>query len=98
MSEKLKGYLSPLSKEAETSTWIYFKEWFSSTDAKRIGVMYIILAIFMGIVGLLESFPDGWHTRWGDLLVRHLLVDQVRAPDLDALLLGGASSKHRPVP
>lgn len=55
MSEKLKGYLSPLSKEAETSKWVYLKEWFSSTDAKRIGVLYIILAIIMGIVGLLES-------------------------------------------
>lgn len=52
---KLPGYLSPLSKKAETSLWHYLKEWFCSTDAKRIGIMYVILAFVMGIVGLIES-------------------------------------------
>lgn len=51
----LKGYLAPLSKEAETSLWHYLKEWFCSTDAKRIGVMYIVLAIMGGLIGLIES-------------------------------------------
>lgn len=51
----LKGYLSPLTKKAETSLPHYLKEWFCSTDAKRIGVMYIIFAVMMGFVGLIES-------------------------------------------
>ncbi len=55
MFKNAKGYLAPLSKEAETSLWVYLKEWFCTTDAKRIGVMYIIFAIVMGFVGLLES-------------------------------------------
>ena len=55
MSITSKGYLAPLTKEAETSKWVYLKEWFCTTDAKRIGVMYILFAICMGLVGLAES-------------------------------------------
>ncbi len=55
MSMWSKGYLAPLSEEAKTSRWAYLKEWFYTTDAKRIGVMYIIMAIVMGLVGLAES-------------------------------------------
>ncbi len=50
-----KSYLSPLSDEAETSLWKYISEWFYSTDAKRIGVMYIVFAVVMGLIGLIES-------------------------------------------
>ena len=49
------SYLSPLSKEAETSFFRYIMEWFYTTDAKRIGVLYIIFAVVMGLVGLAES-------------------------------------------
>ena len=52
MSEqKLKGYLSPLTEEAKTNKWVYIKEWLCSTDAKRIGVMYLIFAAIMGLFG-----------------------------------------------
>jgi len=46
-----RGYLSPLTEEAEDSLLWYLKEWFSTTDAKRIGVLYISFAVLMGIIG-----------------------------------------------
>lgn len=55
MSINYKGYLSPISEEAKTSWLVYIKEWCSTTDAKRIGVMYMLLAVMMGVVGALES-------------------------------------------
>jgi cytochrome c oxidase subunit 1 len=55
MSTLAKGYLSALSKEGQTSLAVYLKEWFCSIDAKRIGVMYIIFAVFMGIIGAILS-------------------------------------------
>lgn len=51
MEIKAKGYLSPLTEEAKTSLWVYLKEWMCSTDAKRIGVLYLVFAAFMGLVG-----------------------------------------------
>ena len=55
MEIKAKGYLSPLTEEAKTSLWVYIKEWLCSTDAKRIGVMYLIFSLIMGIVGAVLS-------------------------------------------
>lgn len=46
-----KGYLSPLTEKAKHSLVTYLLEWFHSTDAKRIGVMYLIFATVLGIVG-----------------------------------------------
>ncbi len=51
MSTLAKGYLSPLSDKAEDSWFWYIKEWVCSTDAKRIGVMYTVFALLMGVVG-----------------------------------------------
>ena len=51
MSTTAKGYLSPLTERAEESFLWYVKEWFSTTDAKRIGILYISFAILMGIIG-----------------------------------------------
>lgn len=45
------GFLAPLTKKSETSFITYLLEWFYSTDAKRIGVMYILFAAVMGLVG-----------------------------------------------
>ena len=55
MNIDAKGYLSPLTKKGRGSLLTYLKEWFCTTDAKRIGVMYILFALIMGAVGLLES-------------------------------------------
>ncbi len=49
------GFLSPLSKEGEESYLHYFKEWAYSTDAKRIGIMYVAFSVVMGILGLFLS-------------------------------------------
>src|ERR1700722_2279328 len=49
------GILSMLSLITIKGWWSYlWHEWFSSTDHKRIGVMYIIL----GLVMLLRGFAD----------------------------------------
>ena len=45
------GFLSPLTEKAENSWFWYIKEWVCSTDAKRIGLMYIIFGILMGVIG-----------------------------------------------
>ncbi|RAL21601.1 cytochrome c oxidase subunit I [Lujinxingia litoralis] len=55
MEIKAKGYLSPLSEEAKTSLWVYLKEWMCTTDAKRIGVLYLLFATFMALWGGLLS-------------------------------------------
>ena len=49
------SYLSAVSEEGKTNLVKYIFEWFYSTDAKRIGVMYIVFAFVMGLVGLAES-------------------------------------------
>ncbi|MFP4597206.1 MAG: cbb3-type cytochrome c oxidase subunit I, partial [Persicimonas sp.] len=49
------GYLSPLTDKARKSALTYVLEWFSSTDAKRIGVMYTVFGLFMGLVGAILS-------------------------------------------
>jgi cytochrome c oxidase subunit 1 len=68
MSNKAKGFLSPLTDEAEDSLLWYLKEWFCTTDAKRIGIMYIAFGVMMGIIGgifsiliraeLMQAGPD----------------------------------------
>jgi cytochrome c oxidase subunit 1 len=62
------GYLSPLTDKASKSAVHYAKEWFCSTDAKRIGVMYTVFALIMGALGgclsilirleLMQAGPD----------------------------------------
>ena len=49
------GYLSPLSDKGRDSAVHYVKEWFYTTDAKRIGIMYIIFALTMGVIGAFLS-------------------------------------------
>jgi cytochrome c oxidase subunit 1 len=49
------GYLSPLTKDASKSAFWYIKEWFSTTDAKRIGILYTVFAIIMGVIGAVLS-------------------------------------------
>ncbi len=49
------GYLSPLSDKGKESALQYVKEWFFTTDAKRIGVMYVIFALTMGVIGAILS-------------------------------------------
>lgn len=49
------GYLAPLTEKSRKSATHYVKEWFGSTDAKRIGIMYIVFALFMGALGGLLS-------------------------------------------
>jgi len=51
MSTSERGFLSPLTEEAEDSLLWYLKEWFCTTDAKRIGILYISFAVLMGIIG-----------------------------------------------
>jgi cytochrome c oxidase subunit I len=51
MEIKAKGYLSPLSEEAKHSLFAYLKEWAYTTDAKRIGVLYLIFGSLMGLFG-----------------------------------------------
>ncbi len=55
MEIRAKGYLSPLSEKGKHSLLTYLKEWAYSTDAKRVGVMYLIFSIFMGAFGGLLS-------------------------------------------
>ncbi|MGM0557150.1 MAG: cytochrome c oxidase subunit I [Myxococcota bacterium] len=49
------GYLSPLTEKASESAFWYIKEWFCTTDAKRIGVLYTVFAIIMGLIGAILS-------------------------------------------
>ena len=49
------GYLSPLTDKASESAFWYIKEWFSTTDAKRIGILYTVFAIIMGLIGAVLS-------------------------------------------
>ncbi len=62
------GYLSPLTDQASKSALHYVKEWFYTTDAKRIGIMYTVFALIMGALGgvlsilirleLMQAGPD----------------------------------------
>ena len=93
MFKNAKGYLAPLTKEAETSLWVYLKEWFCTTDAKRIGVMYIIFAIVMGFVGMILVYQAGLQTlrvvpdlsRLGATFIELLVKDL--GPSICALML-----------
>jgi cytochrome c oxidase subunit 1 len=49
------GYLAPLSEKSQKSALHYVKEWFGSTDAKRIGIMYVVFSLLMGAIGGLLS-------------------------------------------
>lgn len=49
------GFLAPLNKKAETSLLTYLLQWGGTTDAKRIGIMYMMLASCMGLVGTFLS-------------------------------------------
>ncbi len=63
-----KGFLSPSTEKAEESFLWYLKEWFCTTDAKRIGIMYMAFGVLMGIIGgalsmlirieLMQAGPD----------------------------------------
>ncbi|MEZ4459990.1 MAG: cbb3-type cytochrome c oxidase subunit I [bacterium] len=49
------GFLAPLNKKAESSLLTYLLQWGGTTDAKRIGIMYMVFAAFMGMVGTFLS-------------------------------------------
>lgn len=49
------GFLAPLNEKAEKSLLTYLLQWGYTTDAKRIGVMYIVFACLMGFVGTILS-------------------------------------------
>jgi cytochrome c oxidase subunit 1 len=49
------GFLSPLTDKASESPLHYILEWFCTTDAKRIGIMYTVFALMMGALGAVLS-------------------------------------------
>ncbi len=51
----LPGFLAPLGKDSEKSLLTYLLEWAYTTDAKRIGVMYILFAAVCGVIGMILS-------------------------------------------
>jgi cytochrome c oxidase subunit 1 len=67
-SWNVEGFLTPSTQKAEDSFLWYLKEWFCTTDAKRIGIMYMAFGILMGIIGgvlsmlirveLMQAGPD----------------------------------------
>lgn len=49
------GFLAPLNEAARRSKLVNLMQWFGTTDAKRIGIMYIVFAALSGILGTILS-------------------------------------------